>query len=208
MNEFLSAFGEAIYYLNDQVPPLRNYYPGIGPYSENEIVRMAVEHFVGNHGEEIHILPNVGLLNNLSLNGYVNPNNNQARPDLIIGNNKIVEFKLCRPTPNDGGFNERWMTKIFDPVPKSGSAMVDARRLIQFRQNHDLNHQWELWVIVVGFEKHNEDRYQLDVYFPSLFTQISQQYLNTPPQECISETRVMSNRHPSHQTLKLYAFRY
>jgi hypothetical protein len=128
-------------------------------------------------------------------------------PDLILGN-KIIEFKLCRPLRNNGELEGTWMTKIFDPIKNSGSAMADVLKMKQFRQNQDNNNKWELWVVIIGFEKHNENEYSLDMFFPNLFQYTSQNYLNVSHEEFINVTKEMSNRHQFHQTLKLYAFRY
>ena len=198
---------DAINVLNDIVPAHRNYCPGIGPYPENLIVDLAKEHIYGNNHEGIFLRPNLNIRNNLQLQNYRNWNGNRAIPDLIIGN-KIIEFKLCRPLRNNGGLEKTWMSKIFDPVPNSGSALSDVSRVTLFRQNHDMDHNWELWVIIIGFERHEEAEYSLDRFFPNLFQYISQNCLHECHQQFLSETRVISDRHPFHQTLKLYAFRY
>ena len=207
MNIFLKKLADAINELNDIVPGYGNFHHGIGPYPENSIIDKAVEVIHEYNNEEIFVRPNLNIRNNLGLENYLNWNDNRAIPDLILGN-KIIEFKLCRPLRNNGELEGTWMTKIFDPIKNSGSAMADVLKMKQFRQNQDNNNKWELWVVIIGFEKHNENEYSLDMFFPNLFQYTSQNYLNVSHEEFINVTKEMSNRHQFHQTLKLYAFRY
>jgi hypothetical protein len=207
MNQFLKQLADAITVLNDIVPAHLNFREGIGPYSENLIVDQSIAHIYGHNREGIFVRPRLTVRNVLQLQNYLNWNGNRATPDLII-DNKIVEFKLCRPIKDNGGLEETWMTKIFNPVPNSGSAMADVYKMNQFRQHHDPNRSWELWVVIIGFERHNEQEYCLDSFFPGLFQYVSQNCLGVSHEQFLAETRVMSNRHDFHQTLKLFAFRY
>jgi hypothetical protein len=207
MQNFLTSFAEALSALNDIVSGHRNFSPGIGPYSENYIVQKGIEQMNPPLQDAVYVRPTVGQLNELGLIDYLNPNGGQAKPDLVW-KNRIIEFKLCRPSNDNGSLEKSWMTKIFDPVDKSGSAMADAKRLLRHRQEHDQEKKWEHWVVIIGFEKHEEDKYQLDEFFPNLFIHVSQSYLHTNPMETLAVTQVMSDRHRYHQTLKLYAYRY
>ncbi len=207
MNQFLKQLADAITELNDIVPPYLNYSPGIGPYKEDLIVDQAIAHIYGHNREGIFVRPRLNVRNNLQLQNYRNWKGNRATPDLII-DKKIIEFKLCRPFMNDGTRDGRWMNKIFDPIKRSGSAMADVHKLTQFRQHHDPNQSWELWVVIIGFERHNEQEYCLDSFFPGLFQYVSQNCLGVSHEQFLAETRIMSDRHDFHQTLKLFAFRY
>lgn len=207
MNEFLKKLADALTELNDIVPAYRNYHEGIGPYTENLIVDQAIARIDHQNYQRIHVRPSFTVRNGLQLQNFHNWNGNGATPDLII-DNKIIEFKLCRPLGNDGIRDGRWMGKIFDPIKRSGSAMADVHKMTQFRQNHDPNQNSELWVVIIGFERHEEQEYSLDGFFPGLFQYVSQNCLNENYEQFLSETRVMSARHSFHQTLKLYAFRY
>lgn len=63
-------------------------------------------------------------------------------------------------------------------------------------------------MVIIGFERENENVYQLDSLFPSLFTYISENIVMRQVQEFMSVTRSLGSRHPQHQVLKLYALRY
>jgi hypothetical protein len=198
---------DAITELNHIVPAHLNFHEGIGPYSENLIVDQSIAHIYGHNREGIFVRPRLNVHNAPPLQNYLNWKNNRATPDLII-DNKIIEFKLCRPFMNDGTRDGRWMGKIFDPIKRSGSAMADVHKMNQFRQHHYPDQNWELWVVIIGFERHNEQEYDLDCFFPGLFQYVSQNCLGVNHEQFLAETRVMSNRHDFHQTLKLFAFRY
>lgn len=209
MIQFLNNLANAINELNNIVQGHRTFHAGIGPYSENLIVDQAIDSIYGHNREGIFVRPKLNIRNglDLELQNYRNWNENRATPDLII-DNKIIEFKLCRPFMNNGSRDSRWLNKILDPMARSSSAMADVCKMNQFRQNHDPNANWELWVVIIGFEKHDEQACSLDKFFPALFQYVTQNCLGINEEQFLSETRVMSPRHNFHQTLKLYAFRY
>ncbi len=98
MNEFLNLFANSINHLNQEVQGFvsrgRPFSPGIGPYSENEIVELAVNHLLEeNLIEEAHIRPNIRIRDELNLTNYLRLNGNGATPDLVYGN-YLIEFKL------------------------------------------------------------------------------------------------------------------
>jgi hypothetical protein len=63
-------------------------------------------------------------------------------------------------------------------------------------------------VVVIGFERENEDTYALDALFPGLFNFISNHISKRQVIQDFSLTFNMGNRHPFHQVAKLYAFRF
>jgi hypothetical protein len=70
------------------------------------------------------------------------------------------------------------------------------------------DHNFEKWVVIIGFERKNEHTYKLDRLFPALYTFISENILGRKINSFIQSTHILGERHPYHQVLKLYAFRY
>lgn len=212
MNEFLRLFADATTELNLTVPGFQNrgrtFNPGIGPYSEDEIVNLSLSHLSNeNLPQDVYIRPNVNTRRQIGLTNYVGLNGGLATPDLVY-QNKLIEFKICRPLRDNGQREDTWFKKVFEPNPQSKSTFSDVFKLCNFRENHDINNYWSRWVVIIGFERQIETEYRLDSYFPELFNHISTSILNRPYIEYISCDRDMGNRHPHHQVLKLYAFRY
>jgi len=212
MNEFLNLFADAINHLNQVVPAYisrgRELLPGIGPYSENRIVELAINFLMEeNLIEGAYIRPNRNVRQQLILSNYFGLNGRVATPDLVYGSN-LIEFKLCRPLGDNGKREDTWFKKVFEPNPQSYSSFLDVRKLYNFHTNFNHNNYWNRWIIVIGFERHNESEYPLDLYFPNMFNFISNNILHVPYVEFISATNDLGIRHPFHQVLKLYAFKY
>jgi hypothetical protein len=212
MNEFLNLFANSINHLNQEVPGFvsrgRQFLPGIGPYSENKTVELAVNHLLEeNLIEEAHIRPNIRIRDELNLTNYLRLNGNGATPDLVYCNN-LIEFKLCRPLGDNGQREDAWFKKVFEPNAMSYSTFSDVKKMCNFRDIYDANNEWNLWVIIIGFERQHEDEYQLDLLFPTLFNFVSTNIVNMPIVEFISVSNDLGIRHPFHQVLKLYAFKY
>jgi hypothetical protein len=213
MEEFLNQFANAIQQLNEEVSGYESttgnqYQPGIGPYTEDGIVDLTIEHMAANANlEDYHTRPNMQKKRELGLENYLGLNGNKATPDLIYNGN-IIEFKICRPLRDNGQREDTWFKKVFEPNPASYSTFLDVYKLCRFRDVIDLDKNWNGWVVIIGFERLKETEYQLDTFFPNLFNYISESMVNQPYQEFISLTRDLGNRHPFHQVLKLYAFQY
>ena len=213
MEEFLNQFANAIQQLNGEVSGYESttgnhYLPGIGPYTEDGIVDLTIEHMATNANlGDYHTRPNMQKKRELGLENYLGLNGNKATPDLIYNGN-IIEFKICRPLRDNGQREDTWFKKVFEPNPASYSTFLDVYKLCRFRDVIDLDKNWNGWVVVIGFERQKETEYQLDTFFPNLFNYISESMVSQPYQEFISLTRDLGNRHPFHQVLKLYAFQY
>ena len=214
MNEFLNLFADTMRDLNQILPGFENrgnvYLPGIGPYSEDEIVTRTINQLIDDNQiieDDVHVRPNMELKVQLGLSDYRNVNNRLATPDLVYRNN-IIEFKLCRPLKNNGDREDTWFKKVFEPNSESYSAFLDVQKLCRFRDNFDRGNNWEKWVIIIGFERQNETEYPLDPLFPRLFDFISSNILNLPREDFLEVERDMGRRHPVHQMIKLYAIRY
>jgi len=213
MEEFLNQFANTIQQINEEVSGHESttgnhYQPGIGPYTEDGIVDLTIEHMATNANlEDYHTRPNMQKKRELGLENYLGLNGNKATPDLIYKGN-IIEFKICRPLRDNGQREDTWFKKVFEPNPASYSTFLDVYKLCRFRDVYDLDTNWDGWVVVIGFERKDEVEYQLDSFFPNLYKFISETIVNQPYKEFISLTRDLGNRHPFHQVLKLYAFRY
>jgi hypothetical protein len=212
MNEFLNLFANSINHLNQEIPGFvsggRQFLPGIGPYSENKIVELAVNHLLEeNLIEGAYIRPNNNVRQQLNLSHYFGLNGRDATPDLVYGSN-LIEFKLCRPLGDNGQREDTWFKKVFEPNPQSYSSFLDVIKLYNFHANFNHNNYWNRWIIVIGFERHIETEYPLDLYFPNMFNFVSTAIVNVPIAEFISVSNKLGTRHPYHQVLKLYAFKY
>jgi hypothetical protein len=212
MKDFIRDFADVASELNRTIPAFSNqgntYSPGIGPYSENEIVSSVIGEMnrIGMLSGA-HVLPTAQIRSSIGLEGYSGLNSNAAIPDLVIGD-RIIEFKICRPLRDNGAREDTWFKKVFEPSPGSYSTFLDVEKLCRFRQRHDSEGRWQGWVIIIGYERRDETEYRLDLYFPNLYRMISEEIVGRPYLEFLSETRDMGDRHPFHRVLKLYAFRY
>ena len=213
MNLFLEKFGNAMVELNQFVPGHINnenqYSPGIGPYGENEIVDQVMKHLneTNTLDEAFYIRPGRIEKRELGIENYKGITGRSATPDLVIGN-KIIEFKIARPLRDNGTPEDTWFKKVFDPHPTSYSTFIDVEKLCNFSENHDQQGRFEKWVVVIGFERINEVVYKLDALFPGLFRYISENISQKTVLEDVGKTMELGNRHPFHQVVKLYGFRY
>lgn len=214
MKQFLKDFANAMVGLNQTVEGHRNmknqYAPGIGPYGEDQIVDKVMDFLHADKPEfysTFHIRPSNIEKKRLGLANYKGLSGSSATPDLIIGN-KIIEFKIARPIRDNGSREDTWFKKVFEPHPDSYSTFLDVEKLCMFGEKNDSENKFEKWVIIIGFERHDEGEYLLDQLFPGLFKYISEQIKNRPVREFDSFTADLGDRHKFHQVVKLYAFRY
>jgi hypothetical protein len=208
MEDIINSFADGLVAINQTCPAYRNFFPGIGSYSENRIVQLAVNHLhAAGLIHNFHLNPNTNTRRKLGLIEYTGLNNERAIPDLVVDNH-IVEFKICRPIRNDGKREDTWFKKVFEPYYGAKSALSDVMKLCKYRDNHDPSRKWKYWVVIIGFERQNETEYNLDILFPDLFRHLSEQILELPFQDYLSVSRDLGTRHPYHQVLKLYAFGY
>jgi len=208
MQVFLNNFADGLAQVNQTCQSHKKFSVGIGPYPENKMVHMAVSHLhAAGLIHDFHLNPNINTRRKLGLIEYTGLNNERAIPDLVVDNH-IVEFKICRPIRDNGKREDTWFKKVFEPYYGAKSALSDVMKLCNFRDNHDASRKWKYWVVIIGFERHKETEYNLDILFPDLFRHLSQQILELPFQDYLSVSRDLGTRHPYHQVLKLYAFGY
>ncbi len=206
MRSFLAAFADAAAEINQYVPANEPFKPGIGPYGEDRIVDLVMEK-TGSQFPDFVARPDRSQKKALGLEQYKGITGRAATPDLVLPG-KILEFKIARPVRDNGDTEDTWFKKCFEPFPESYSTFIDVAKLCRFHDLYDQENKFEKWVVVIGFERENEDTYQLDSLFPSLFKYISATIVKREVKEFLCETRALGLRHPFHQVLKLYAFRY
>jgi hypothetical protein len=211
MKKFITDFGTTMVTLNQivdgHVGKKNIYKPGIGPYGENHIVSKVMAELHDQYPKS-YIRPTIKKRRELGLEQYVGMNGGLATPDLILLENKIIEFKIARPINDNGNREDTWFKKCFEPVNESFSTFIDVEKLCRFSEEVDKHQRFEKWIIVIGFERMNEQEYKLDHVFPGLFQYISQEIKCKEIKEFVTETFNLGERHPYHQVLKLYAFKY
>jgi hypothetical protein len=89
-------------------PIFKNFQPGIGPYGEPQLVKKISEL--------------------LTKSGY--PCRTQRHPDLVIGSEWALEFKIVRPFGDNGKEAENWSVNLLHPYRGSVSAIGDAFNLM------------------------------------------------------------------------------
>jgi hypothetical protein len=214
MRTLLNDFARAMVELNATVAGHGNnnnrYAPGIGPYGEdhivNKVMQMISEHQPGQYGK-YYVRPVSQEKEELGLSNYMGLTGRPATPDLVTGN-KIIEFKIARPLRNNENREDTWFKKVFEPNPDSYSIFIDVEKLSIFSERFDAEGKFEKWVVVIGFERLDEQEYKLDLLFPGLFKYISEEIRNRKVKEFFSSTSILGERHPFHQVVKLYAFKY
>ncbi len=214
MKQFLNDFAGAMVMINQSVEGHHNmdnhYGPGIGPYGENQIVDMVMAELSRKYPhiyDDCTLRPGNQVKGDLGLSGYKGISGGPATPDLVF-RNRIMEFKIARPLRDNGNREDTWFKKVFEPNPDSYSTFLDVEKLCLFNEKHDSENRFNKWVVIIGFERHDEGEYLLDQLFPGLFIYISEQIRNRPVKEFESFTADLGDRHEFHQVVKLYAFRY
>ena len=163
----------------------RVYRPGIGPLTEEEAVRRAVQHL-----QEIR--PDV-----YSSAAPRNYPSDRQKCDLVIPGEWAFEFKLIRPFGDNGKEAEHWSENILHPYPGSTSSIGDCIMLLMSRFSE------RGAVIVFGFE-HDPPRINLDTAVTA-FEVIATHVLGIKlGPRCFSEFCGLI--HPCHQKGKVFGW--
>lgn len=206
MKDFMQKFANAVCDLNQFVDGFKSFKPGIGPYGEDEIVNLVMDR-IGTDFPGFVIRPDSEAKKLFGLENYNGITGRAATPDLVL-QDAIIEFKIARPIRDNGDIEDTWFKKCFEPFPSSYSTFIDVEKMCMFHDRYDLEAKFQKWVMIIGFERENETIYNLDTLFPSLFTYISESIVHRPVNAFLRESRLLGTRHPYHQVLKLFAFRY
>ncbi len=146
------------------------YQPGIGPFTETKLVR-----------EIASRLRNMGL-----------PAETKQTPDMVIGDEWGIEFKIARPFGDNGKEAEHWSQNLTHPYKGNVSLIGDAFKL------RELSSVARKCVFAIGFE-HTTPQIPLEPLFAA-FEMLSQSLLGIPLGNRIQAKRT-GLVHPVHQTL-------
>jgi hypothetical protein len=155
--------------------PKRIFKPGIGPF-----------------GEPLLIKKLQGLLTD---KGYTCTT--QRTPDLLIGTEWALEFKIARPFGDIGKEAENWSVNLLHPYKGNVSSIGDTYKLLDYHKTA------KKAVFVLGYE-HDPARIPLDPLFRS-FETIAESVCKLPQGKRIEEKRA-GLVHPVHQVLRCVAW--
>ena len=157
--------------LDSEKPRHHPYKPGIGPFTEDKLVREIAQRLCDD---------GIAALK-------------QQSPDLVIGNQWGIEFKIVRPFGDNGKKAEHWSQNLLHPYPGNESSIGDALKL---QKHSELAHKC---VFVIGFE-HEIPEISLDPLLTA-FELLSENLMSIRLGKRVEEKRV-NLVHPAHQTLR------
>ena len=146
------------------------YQPGIGPFTETKLVK-----------EIASRLSNIGL-----------PAATKQTPDMVIGDEWGIEFKIARPFGDNGREAEHWSQNLTHPYEGNVSLIGDAIKL------RKLSTVARKCVFAIGFE-HAPPQIPLEPLLAA-FEMLSQSLIGIPLGNRVEEKRT-GLIHPVHQTL-------
>ncbi len=120
-------FLDAILAVDASGEPFRSYQPGVGPYSEPQLVKRIASY--------LDSLP--------SYHGLVQT---QRTPDLLVKGSWAIEFKITRPFGDNGDEAENWSVNLLHPYPGNVSTVSDCFKL------RELAGAERKAVVVIGYE--------------------------------------------------------
>lgn len=163
--DFLKEFDSA-------KPVHKGFRPGIGPFGEPQIVKE--------------------IAKGLSIKGI--RSKTHRIPDLSIGEEWAIEFKIARPFGDNGNEAEDWSVNLLHPYEGNVSLLGDCRKLQ--RLDGYLNKA----AIVLGYE-HDPVRISLDPLVRS-FEIIASQVMNIKLSARVEQIR-RGLVHPEHQVVRV-----
>ncbi len=173
LSTLTSTFADILKRFDEESPAEGDFLAGIGPFNEVNLVDRIADD-----------LKNLGL----------KPTTNRRQsPDLDIGGEIAVEFKLARPYGNNGGLEDRWSVKLLYPYKGNKSLVSDAIKLSK------LDGYSQKYLCAIGFE-HDPPRTDLS---PALqaFELIVRQIFEINISK-MHEERRRGLIHPVHQVLR------
>lgn len=169
-DELVSEIANLLADFDAEHPIHGRYQPGIGPYTETKLVKEIAER-----------LRSIGL-----------PAKTKQTPDMVIGDEWGVEFKIARPFGDNGKEAEHWSQNLTHPYRGNVSLIGDAMKL------RELDTVARKCVFAIGFE-HDKPQIPLEPLF-SAFEVLAQSLLGIPLGKRLQEQR-SGLVHPVHQTL-------
>jgi hypothetical protein len=169
--EIISLIADILSELDASKPVHKDFHPGIGPFGEPQLIKL--------------------LADNLRAQGLVSTT--QRTPDLGIGKEWAIEFKIVRPFGDNGKEAEDWSVNMLHPYAGNVSLIGDALKL------EHLAEYLQKGLCVIGFE-HVPARISLDPLLDS-FELIALQVMNIRLGSRVEQRRGPLV-HPEHQLLR------
>ena len=169
-DELVTEIANLLSEFDAERPVHGRYQPGIGPYTETKLVKEIAER-----------LRNIGI-----------PAKTKQTPDMVIGDEWGIEFKIARPFGDNGKEAEHWSQNLTHPYKGNVSLIGDAIKL------QELSSVARKCVFAIGFE-HATPQIPLEPLFAA-FELLSQSLLGIPLGNRIEAKRT-GLVHPVHQTL-------
>ncbi|MGE5072536.1 MAG: hypothetical protein ACM3MF_03840 [Anaerolineae bacterium] len=169
--EVVRIIADILKSFDSELPVHKAFQPGLGPFGEPQIVSL--------------------IAARMSANGI--SCRTKRTPDLAIGQEWAIEFKIVRPFGDNSKEAENWSVNMLHPYAGNVSLIGDAIKLSR------LEGYLGKGLFVIGFE-HSTPMISLDPLIKS-FEAISKQVMNISLAERIEERRA-GLCHPVHQVLR------
>lgn len=169
--EVVKIIADILKEFDTERPVHKSFQPGIGPFGEPQIVKEISKRLVAKSF----------------------PSKTKRKPDLEIGREWAIEFKIVRPFGDNGQEAENWSVNMLHPYPGNVSLISDAYKL------SEINGYSRKGLFVIGYE-HNPAKITLDPLFYS-FELIMRNVTNIRLSQRIEEKRV-NLVHPVHQVVR------
>ena len=169
--QLISTIADVLFQLDASKPVHKSFQPGIGLFGEPQLIKLLAEE-----------------LRALGMSART-----QRTPDLSIGGDWAIEFKIVRPFGDNGKEAEDWSVNMLHPYPGNVSLIGDAIKLA------GLGEYTIKCLFVIGFE-HSPAKISLDPLLDS-FEAICRDVMRIDLGKRIEEKRGLLV-HPEHQVLR------
>ncbi len=175
LSELVRLIADVLKEFDSSRPVFKSFHPGIGPYGEPQLVKTISE-----------------LLTERGYTSYT-----QRHPDLIVGPDWALEFKIVRPFGDNGKEAENWSVNLLHPYRGSVSAIGDAFNLMGDQTDA------KKAIFVIGYE-HNTALRSLDPLLDSF--ELIARVVCKIPLGSRTEERRGDLIHPVHQVVRCIAW--
>lgn len=175
LNALVKLVANTLKELDTESPIHKSFKPGIGPFGEPQLIK--------------------ALALRLISQGFAA--RTRRAPDLEIGADWAIEFKIVRPFGDDGRIAESWSQNLLHPYEGNTSLIGDALKLLG---RNDFENRC---VFAICYE-HNPPEVNLEPLVSS-FELISRSVMDIPLSRRVEVLR-SGLVHPTHQTLRCVAW--
>ena len=175
ISELVRVVADTLKQFDAERPTHKSFQPGIGPFGEPQLIKEVARR--------------------LSYQGL--DAKTRRTPDLEVGSEWAVEFKIVRPFGNDGNMAESWSQNLIHPYEGNTSLIGDALKLMRSANNR--HH----CLFAVCYE-HERPKIDLEPLLSS-FEVIADSVVQIPLGSRVEERR-SDLVHPVHQTLRCIAW--